>query len=156
MDVDNLFFSAPFQFFSLEVHHYLWICTHPYEIWGQPRFVNLFSKCHLPHAGVISGIGNTVNQTDKSPHPYQVWGREKISKIHDKKYILDDRVIILKITDIACLLAVYVLINHQNISVANNSKYFILPCIIWKLWADKEKKIFVYKVVFSFLYLQEN
>lgn len=68
-----------------------------------------------------------------------------MSKIQDKKiYILDDTVIILKITDLACLLTVYVLINHQNSSVAYNSKYLIPPCFIWKLWADEDKKKFVY------------
>lgn len=71
-------FSARFQFFSLKVLHYLWNCTCPYEILGQPRFVSLFSKCHLPHAGVISGTANTVNKTDRSKqkqtkHPYKVY-----------------------------------------------------------------------------------
>lgn len=42
MDVDNCF-SLPHSnfFFSLNVHPYLWICSHPFEIWDQPRFCQL-------------------------------------------------------------------------------------------------------------------
>lgn len=58
---------------------------------GQPRFVNLFSKCHLAYSGIISGNRNTANKTDTSPHPYQEYfflqGREKMSDIYGKKYI---------------------------------------------------------------------
>lgn len=36
-------------------------------------FVSLFHTCYLPHAGTVSGTGNTENKTDKSSHSYEVY-----------------------------------------------------------------------------------